>query len=183
MSEVKVRGLAELNRFLQHLPAKMEANVLRGALREGARVVEAAAKANVPVDTGRLRDSIRVKAMLRKGRVIASVTAGGRSGKKKVLTSRSGRLRAGYEMAFYARWVEYGVAAHKIIPRKAGGFLSFGDVFARSVEHPGFSPKPFMRPALNSNAQEATMAAARYIKRRLATKHGLDTSGVEVESQ
>jgi hypothetical protein len=49
------------------------------------------------------------------------------------------------------------------------------------VQHPGFQPKPFLRPALDAKAAEATVAAGNYIKYRLATKNGLDTSDVSVE--
>lgn len=190
MAEVRVKGLRELNSFLQQLPAKLEASVLRGALREGAKVVEEQVKANLQsngsVDTGRLRDSIRVSARLKAGRVVAAVKAGGRSGKKKVLKTKSGRFVAGYEEAYYAMWVEYGTAAHKILPRKPGGFLAIGNgVFVRGVEHPGARPKPFMRPALERKAQEAVVAAAEYMKRRISSKRiGLPgASSVEVSSQ
>ncbi|MTV59152.1 hypothetical protein GM547_13990, partial [Streptococcus pneumoniae] len=54
MSNVHIKGGAELNKFLQQLPAKIEQSVLRGALRAGANVVMAEAKANVPVDSGQL---------------------------------------------------------------------------------------------------------------------------------
>lgn len=60
MADVKVKGLADLNKFLQQLPAKVEQSVLRGALRAGANVVMAEAKANVPVDSGQLRDGLKV---------------------------------------------------------------------------------------------------------------------------
>ena len=36
MSNVHIKGGAELNKFLQQLPAKIEQSVLRGALRAGA---------------------------------------------------------------------------------------------------------------------------------------------------
>lgn len=180
MSEVRVKGLKELNSFLQQLPAKLEANVLRGALREGAKVVQADAKARVPKDTGRIAESIRVTTGLKNGRVTAKVLAGGRSGAKQIMQRKGGGLRVGYQQAFYAMWVEYGTAAHKIVPRN-GGFLSFGGIFTKSVEHPGTQPRPFMRPALEANAQAAVLAAANYMKQRLASsKFGMDTSGVEV---
>jgi len=51
------------------------------------------------------------------------------------------------------------------------------------VQHPGSRPKPFMRPALDGRAQDAVVAAAQYMKRRLATKNGLDTSSVEIEAE
>lgn len=183
MSDVRVKGLSELNKFLQQLPAQLEANILRGALREGAKVVEADAKARVPEDTGRLKESIRVSTRLKKGRVVASIYAGGRSGAKKVMPRKGGGLRVGYELAFYAMWVEYGTAAHKILPRKPGGFLSIGGNFVRGVEHPGTKPRPYMRPALEAKAQEAVLAAANYMKQRLSSKRlGGVGKGVEVEA-
>ena len=84
--------------------------------------------------------------------------------------------------AFVAPWLEYGVGAHQIAAKK-GGWMAFGGVFAKSVQHPGIQPRPFMRPALDSRAQAAVVAAAEYTKKRLATKHGLDTKDVEIEAQ
>lgn len=163
MSDVRVKGLKELNSFLQQLPAKLEQNVLRGALRAGAQPVAEDARDNAPEKTGELKAGIKVSTKSRRGRVTASVKLTGKH-------------------AYLGKWLEYGVAAHQITAGK-GGWLFFGGNFARSVEHPGISPRPFMRPALEKRAQEAVLAAANYMKQRLATKHGLDTSGVEVEAQ
>ena len=163
MADVKVKGLADLNKFLQQLPAKVEQSVLRGALRAGANVVMAEAKANVPVDSGQLRDGLKVSTNSRRGRVTAKVKATGKH-------------------AFIAPWLEYGTAAHKITAKKGKG-LFFGGLFVKGVQHPGSRPKPFMRPALDGRAQDAVVAAAEYMKRRLATKNGLDTSSVEIEAE
>ncbi len=163
MADVKVKGLADLNKFLQQLPAKVEQSVLRGALRAGANVVMAEAKANVPVDSGQLRDGLKVSTSSRRGRVTAKVKATGKH-------------------AFIAPWLEYGTAAHKITAKKGKG-LFFGGLFVKGVQHPGSRPKPFMRPALDGRAQDAVVAAAEYMKRRLATKNGLDTSSVEIEAE
>ncbi len=163
MADVKVKGLADLNKFLQQLPAKVEQSVLRGALRAGANVVMAEAKANVPVDSGQLRDGLKVSTSSRRGRVTAKVKATGKH-------------------AFIAPWLEYGTAAHKITAKKGKG-LFFGGLFVKGVQHPGSRPKPFMRPALDGRAQDAVVAAAQYMKRRLATKNGLDTSSVEIEAE
>lgn len=197
MSEVRVKGLADLNKFLQQLPAKIEQNILRGALREGAKVIETHAKANVPVDTGRLRESIRVSVRARRGRVTASIKAGGPT-KKRIGTKKSGGVSVQYDNAYYAKWVEFGTAAHKIMAkyakslvlrpnaRASSGFAKRwmrGELLVEGVDHPGARPKPYMRPALHSGAQDAVVAAAEYMKKRLQTKHGLDTSGVEVEAQ
>ena len=162
MSNVHIKGGAELNKFLQQLPVKIEQSVLRGALRAGANVVMAEAKANVPVESGQLRDGLKVSTSSRRGRVTAKVKATGKH-------------------AHIAPWLEYGTAAHKITAKGKGMF--FGGLFVKGVQHPGSRPKPFMRPALDGRAQEAVSAAARYMKQRLATKHGLDTSGIEVDDE
>lgn len=195
MSEIRVKGLADLNKFLQQLPAKMEQNVMRGALRAGANVIKDEAKRLVPVSepnsqnrrrygfyAGTLRDSIRVSARVKDGRVTASVYAGGKT--------KSGAT------VFYANWVEFGTAGHAIMAKqtngknaarrlnrsaKRGGSLRIGGQFVGSVVmHPGSRARPFMRPALDGKAQAAVLAAADYIKKRLALKHGIDASSVEI---
>ena len=160
MTETHVKGLAELQKFLDQLPAKLEANVMRSALRAGANIVKAQARQNVPVKTGKLRDGLKVSTSSRRGRVTAKVKATGKH-------------------AHIAPWLEYGTAAHKITAKKGKG-LFFGGLFVKGVQHPGFRPKPFMRPALDSKAQEATIAVGEAIKKRLAKKHGLDASDVEI---
>lgn len=195
MSEIRVKGLSELNKFLQQLPAKIEQNVMRGALRAGANVIRDEAKRLAPVSepnsqnkrrygfyAGTLRDSIRVSARVKDGRVTASVYAGGKT--------KSGAT------VFYANWVEFGTAGHAIMAKqtngknaarrlnrsaKRGGSLRIGGQFVGSVVmHPGSRARPFMRPALDGKAQAAVLAAADYIKKRLALKHGIDASSVEI---
>jgi HK97 gp10 family phage protein len=163
MSEfVHVKGLAELQKFLDTLPAKMEANVMRSALRAGANVVKDEAKNNVPVKSGLLRDGLKVSTRSRKGVVTASVKATGKH-------------------AFIAKWIEFGTAAHRIVPKKAKS-LFFGGIFAEGVDHPGSSAKPFLRPALDNRAQEATVAVGNQIKKRL-TKAGIEGAGaVDIET-
>jgi len=178
---IHVKGLSDLQKLLDGLPAKIEQNVLRGALRAGAAVVLDKAKADCPVGVpnsenvrlyggyeGALRDSIRLSVRAKGGTVTASIKAGGKSKKTKA-------------DVFYAHIVEYGAAAHLIKPQK-GGWLSFLGIFAKSVQHPGIAPKPFLRGALDSRATAAVVAAAEYMKKRLATKQGLDTSDITIEA-
>jgi HK97 gp10 family phage protein len=159
---VQVKGLKELNQFLQQLPAKIERNVLRGALRAGARPVQQQAKANAPKDTGQLAAGIKISTGGKGGTVIAKVKLTGKH-------------------AFLGPWMEYGTAAHRIVA-KGDGWLFFGGAFAKAINHPGIQPRPFMAPALYSQATPAVVAAAEYMKKRLATKFGLDTSDVEIEA-
>jgi HK97 gp10 family phage protein len=162
VSDVGVRGLKEINAFLQQLPAKIEKNVLRGGLRAGARVVQAEVKATAPVATGQLRDGVKVSTGGKGGQVVAKVKLTG-------------------PHAFLGNWLEYGTAAHQITAAK-GGWLTIDGGYFKAVDHPGMQARPFMRPALDGKAQAAVVAAAEYMKRRLATKHGLDTADVEIEA-
>jgi len=158
-----VKGLSKLNDFLQSVPAKVERNVLRGGLRAGINVVLPVARENAPKDTGEMARGMKVSTNAKKGTVIAKIKLTGRH-------------------AFLGPWLEYGTAAHKIVP-KDGGWLFFGGTFAKGIEHPGIRPRPFMGPALYKQAGPAVVAAAEYMKKRLATKHGLDTSDVEIEAE
>ena len=79
-----------------------------------------------------------------------------------------------------AHLVEFGTSAHNIAA-KFVGWLSFMNIFRKEINHPGAKPRPFMRPALDSQAQTATIAVAEYMKKRLTTKEGLDASHVKIE--
>jgi len=147
-NELHVSGLSELDRLLKELPAKIEGNIMRGAVRAGAKVMETRAKELVPVDDGDLRDSIKVSTKSKRGQVSATVRAGGKK-------------------AFYAHMVEFGTARHFIKPKKRKS-LFFAGIAREVVDHPGTSPKPFMRPALDNSQREAVDAAAAYIRARLA---------------
>jgi len=160
MSEANVKGLSELQAFLDQLPAKMEQNIMRAALRQGANVMRDEVKSSAPFKTGLLRDGLKVSTRSKRGVVTASVKAKGKHG-------------------FIARWLEYGTAAHKILP-KSKKSIFFNGVFSEGVDHPGINAKPFMRPALSSKSSEALMAVGETIKKRL-TKQGLDASGVDLE--
>lgn len=185
MSEVHVRGLSELQAFLDQLPAKLEANVMRGTLRAGAKLIEAQAKATVPVGppssegkrlyggyAGALRDSIRVTTSIKGATVYAHIKVGG-------------KMKNGADV-FYAHiiegfWREHRSTPYAISAFKKGGMLSFGGIFRKTVMHPPIQAHPFLRPALDAQAQPAVIAAAEYMKGRLATREGLDTSAVLIE--
>lgn len=183
MAEIHVTGLADLQKMLDTLPAKIERNILRGALRAGVKRIKDAAVANCPVGMpsgegrrlyglheGSLRDSIRVGTRSKGGVVTATVKAGGR-------TAKGGDV-------FYAHIIEFtGAVAHQVPALSLLGkvFLNIGGGVYRSAKHPGMRPKPFMRPALDQQANAAVVAAAEYMKERLSTKEGLDTSHITIE--
>jgi len=158
--EFNVKGLSELNTFLQQLPVKLEKNVLRGAMRAGIKVIQTEAKSNIHSVSGELAKGLKITTNTRGGKVTATLKATG-------------------PHAHVARWLEYGTKAH-FIKAKAGKALSFGGHLLIKVLHPGMRPKPFMRPALDSRAQDAVVAAGEYTKKRLATKEGLDTADIQI---
>ena len=161
MAEVRVTGLSELQGFLETLPTKIQNNVMRGALRAGMNVVKDSAVQGAAHATGIMREGIKVTTRNRAGVVSASVKAKGKH-------------------APLAHLVEYGTAAHRI-SAKDGSALSFGGGAVQHVDHPGQRARPFMRPALDAQGGNAVVAAAEYMRTRLANQYGLDTADILIE--
>lgn len=157
MSNVQVKGLKELQDALNTLPQKLRANVMRGALRAAAKPMAAEARQRVPVDQGALAESIRVGTKVRGLIATGAVKAGGAA--------------KGKRPAYHAHLVEYGTAAHYIAARPPNKMLAIG---VYSVDHPGARAHPFMRPALDAQAQASVQAMADYMRQRLKDKHGID---------
>lgn len=147
MSEFNMPGFAELDRAMQELPAKIEANILRGALRAGQKVILDKARSNINDRSGDLSKSLRIRTSKRGGKVSAVLIAGDKK-------------------AYYPHMVEKGTAQHFIKP-KAAKSLFFAGLFGEVVDHPGAAPKPFMRPALDSEQTKAAGAVREYIATRL----------------
>lgn len=147
--------------MLDELPARIEANVVRGGVRAAAKVIQQEAKRLCPLGgsdlpkghaPGDLRDSVRFSVRLRQGRVVASV-------------------KAGNAKAYYAHMVEFGTARHFIKP-KIKKSLFFSGSGVQQVEHPGARAKPFMRPAIDNKARDAVDALSEYIVNRLPVEVG-----------
>lgn len=155
MADTVLKGGKELQAFLDKLPAKIERNIMRSALRAGAKIIADEAKLNVPVRDGDLRNSIRVTTRARKGQVSASA-------------------KAGSKKAWYWRFVEFGTAAHTI-KSSTGASLFFNGGAYKTVRHPGARARPFMRPAMDSRADDAIRAVGMKIKERL-TQYGINNA-------
>lgn len=183
MSSVNIKGLAELKRALELLPAKIENNILRGALRAGCKVLANAAKQNIHNVSGDLA---------------ASMAYGVHR------TKKDGTKLVGFVSndLWYARMVELGTAAHWIRVKaearpsrmtrrgekkygiatlnrmaKRGSLKVGGHFIGASQEHPGSKKKPFMRTALDQHGQAAVERVREYIRKRLADKHGINVPG------
>ncbi len=161
MSITKFKGGAELQNALLTLAPKIEQNVMRGALRAGVKPIQVEARQNANKDTGLMAKGLKVSTRAKGGLVTASLKA---TGKHRSL----------------AHWQEFGTNPH-IIKAAPGSALNINGVFVKEVQHPGTAPKPFLRPALDGKAGAAVNAVAGYVKQRLATKHGINTSHIEIE--
>lgn len=163
MDDLKIKGGKELQQFLDQLPAKIERNILRSALRQGANEIKEEAKrqlaSNGSIKTGVLADGLKVSTNAKNGKIKASLKARGKH-------------------AYIANWLEFtGAAPHIITPKKKKA-LKIDQLEVRSAEHPGFRPKPFMRPALEGKSAAAIQAVGEAVKKRL-TKQGIDASDTE----
>lgn len=157
---VHIAGLSDLQKMLDELPAKIEGNIMRGALRQGANVFRDRARSNVPEKSGALRKSIKVKSSLRKGKVITQVIAGGGD-------------------VFYAKFIEFGTASfyagngrtvgapYKISPKMGNKALKFGNIHAPFVIHEGVKPVAFMRRAFDGVTTEVIDDVAAYVRMRI----------------
>lgn len=151
MAEYKnIKGASELYAFLQRFPTEMETKVMRGALREGNKIILAEAEANVPVRAGDLKATLRVSTSLKNGRVIS-------------------RLIVGTKKVFYAMLVEFGTSSH-LIAAGAGKALKIAGKLMGKVDHPGARPHPFLLPAFDSKAGAAIYAVAAHVRKALASK-------------
>ncbi|MBM7322427.1 HK97 gp10 family phage protein [Agrobacterium sp. S2] len=147
----KILNLDRLNRKLAKLPAVAK-QMIRQAMEAKANEIVAMMKNLVPVDDGKLRDSIGwTWGKAPKGSLtLASVQATG--GSDMTLT-----IYAGNKEAFYARWVEFGTARHEN-----------GGLFAGSI-HPGTTAQPFFFVSWRANKRR-TVRAVRKASRDAAKK-------------
>lgn len=171
--ETSVEGLADLNKVLETLPQNIERNVIRGALRAGLNVMRGIARDRVPVRTGALKKSIKVKAARskKKGRVALNLVAGDQdawyahivefgSGSFYEGTGRKSKRRP-YEIRALQRAGRTGPA----IGKKA---LTVGpEILRASALHPGIHPVGFMRAAADAGSQKAVDEFIAYLRKRL----------------
>lgn len=100
MIEVKVEGLAELNKALQQLPKELQKGPLRAAVNGAASVVQKQAKANAPIDDGVLKKAIyRTRSKSASSAVQETAIVGVRFGR---------RYRRRGQDAWYWRFIEFG---------------------------------------------------------------------------
>ena len=143
-------GTKELEAVLKQLPKEIGIKVLAKATRAGAAVVKKDADA-------RLESSGVSK-------------RGGRKGKPAlgIVRDRKGTASVTFLLGIHkSRWYlifrEFGTAPHKIMVKRAEvlGSAATGRIFGTEVDHPGQRARPFMRPAIDSKADDALLAMGR----------------------
>lgn len=144
--EIKVAGLSELKKMLEGMPANVEKNIMRGAVRKGTKYMETIARNYVPVKTGALKKSIRTSVRIVNGDVRATLKVGGKG-------------------ARHAHLIEFGTKPHLV--KSPDGVLKVFGKFFKSVQHPGSRMRPFMRPALDAGRYNALNVVAEYVRLRI----------------
>lgn len=140
-------GFKELDELLKTLPAKVEQNILRGALRAGQKPILDRARLEINSRSGDLSRSLRIRTKSKKGEVTATLVAGDKK-------------------AFYAHMVEFGTAQHFIKPKTAKS-LFFAGINREVIDHPGAIAHPFMRTAADTESDNAVKVFGEYVKKRL----------------
>lgn len=108
---VQIEGLEQLKRAFDLLPKRVAVSAASKSVREGAKVIQKAARSKVPVDTGNLRRSIIVK-VLNKNRdamEVAALIGPGRGYFSKKKNAKTGD-------GFYGFFLEYGTVKMKAKP-------------------------------------------------------------------
>lgn len=111
---MKLEGAEALRKTLDRIEAKIATKIAKKAMREGAKVVLRAAKARAPVDTGRMKRALIVRAARRRKRGEASFNVMFDTKKYPDLVT----VTSDGKRFFYPAIVEYGTSS-----RPAKGFI------------------------------------------------------------
>lgn len=153
---LSVRGLEGLKAQLQNIAVETQPKLLRGAMRSAFKRVQDSARAKVPVDSGALHAAINIgSARMKNGGLAVGLVMTGASNRTTEMT----KLAA-------AAFGEKTVTHSSIPPARRWHFIEFGT--ARQA------PKPFLRPAIDENAQGVVDELGRQIRKRIqrAAKKG-----------
>ncbi|HKY80271.1 MAG TPA: HK97-gp10 family putative phage morphogenesis protein [Sphingobium sp.] len=172
---VPMKGLKETMAFLEAFPARIQKGAVRSALTAAAKPVRDQARANAPRESGMMAKAIKTGSP----RVEQDGTV-------------SIKVRLAGPHSYIGHFIEHGVAPHFIsagdsvlsartLTQKLNrdgsegdaGAMKIGDTFVTgAVPHPGFAAKPFMRPALDTKADEAVQAFGDRLRSYLKDKTG-----------
>ncbi|MDF2981407.1 MAG: Bacteriophage HK97-gp10, putative tail-component [Devosia sp.] len=147
---MKVEGLAELQKGLEQFKKATQTGVLNRVLRKAAKPVEAAAKANAPVDSGELRDSITTE-------VVRSNA--GKAAFAEAMRSGASRAEAGQAARAANREAAGRGASATVRVRAKAWYAHFVEWGTRKV-----AARAFLTPALRHNEGAAVKSIAADLK-------------------
>jgi HK97 gp10 family phage protein len=144
--EGKIEGVEELLKAMEEQALNMK-KTTKGAVRAGARVIGAAAKANANAISSQPGNKVSVRVRQREGFAVASIFPAKGHSELRVIELGS---KEGW------RWA-----------RKKGPFVFWAGnrlVVTRLIKHPGTVAKPWLRPAFDSAKDAATQAVAESLR-------------------
>lgn len=172
MLEMQLTGFDDLDQNLKAFTVQVQDKLLSNALVAGAQEVKTEMQQQAPREHSigpmqkadqHIADNIVIKVEKNPINSAAEVYVG-----------------PGKSTSYKARWIELGVTAHAIVARmtrqmrkqgiKAKRVLASPEqIFGTHIEHPGLSPRPFMRPALQAATQRAIAAIRDSLAKNLKT--------------
>jgi len=151
--DIRILGDKKLGEKLKKLPLKMQKQVLRKSLRNGAKILRAAARARAPVSALRTRPAGKhLKDTIK--------TFTGKVAKKA--KQKKGEVRAGIKTGTRE---ELGILPHEKYYYPAAVELGFFNKRANKK----IRPRPFMKDALKANRKNILNNIARDIRRGINT--------------
>jgi HK97 gp10 family phage protein len=146
-TDIYVEGLAQLQKILDTMPARIEKNILRSSLLQGANVLRDAARERAPSQG--IAKNIHTRS-------------------EKTAAGKVSYLTGVYKTpdSYYAGFLEYGTASYyegrgrtigrpyEIKPKNKKA-LTIGDNLRAYSTSSGVRPQPFMRPTLDQNYNKA----------------------------
>lgn len=158
-ASVKIDGVDELVKNLKSILTKHNANEIRQVLKRGAMILVEEAKRRVNVnDGGRLMNSIKI--MPKWSKDPAGVYVAPRV-IRRFTTKTSQKTKD--NNPFYAHFTEYGTDPHNLGYK---GKYTTG----KGADHPGAKKSPYMRPALDSKAQQIINVMSEDLAKYIETK-------------
>jgi HK97 gp10 family phage protein len=143
-----IKGLQEIEFRLNALPEKVKRKHLRSAMTDAAEIIRAQAQRNV----SRIRrKTIKDDFLFFLRGPDLSPRLRNHVEKKVTIGKLGARARVGldYKEVHHGHLVEFGTGPHEIfIKMKSGHYFK--------IHHPGSKKQPFMRPAYDAKAGEAT---------------------------
>ena len=167
---IAIEGLSDALAALDALPDRITRMCVYEGVRIGAEALAARARELAPVAPPTTFNASRYGAVAGSLRASVKVNPPTYSGDWV-----NCKVSAGSKIAYYARWVEFGTAAHQIKPRYRKALTVEGG-YAEVINHPGAQAHPFMRPAVDSAGQIAVEKFTQFVHRRIEVDNLSETT-------